>query len=39
MRSSLRITPQISDAPMRVTQNTFMVGARRVPSKKWTPVG
>ena len=23
-----RRTPQISDAPMRVTQNTFMVGAR-----------
>jgi hypothetical protein len=23
-----RITPQISDAPIRVTQNTFMVGAR-----------
>ncbi len=23
-----RLTPQISDAPMRVTQNKFMVGAR-----------
>jgi hypothetical protein len=27
-RCLLRITPQISDAPMQPTQNTFMVGAR-----------
>jgi len=28
LRANLRITPQISDAPMRVTQNKFMAGAR-----------
>ena len=28
VRMLMRLTPQISDAPMRVTQNTFMVGAR-----------
>jgi len=28
VESYWRITPQISDAPMRVTQNTFMPNAR-----------